>query len=194
VTTLYKPTGGGEGSLGWVDSTSFLAWTWDIHYGNHLIRAFNVETKKEVMWVKECFRAAAYAPSAGVLVFSISDTQEVWCQNDLGPGLYRVSKTDLSPVQIANVVPNLLEWSPEAGAFFGLALPPQPRKPRYLIRITPDGKVSEPIGNMEDLPVVSPDGKLWAWIDAGNDLNVADPEKATPVKIAESVGRTIWAR
>lgn len=194
VTTLYTPAGGGEGSLGWVDNTSFLAWSWDVQCGAGNIRAYNVETKQETVWVADHHQAAAFDPVSGTLLFAIGESFG-GCTSTLKPGLYRMTRDNPTPTLLsADLAVAVLQWSPVANGFAALLMPTG----ETLVFFNTAGDVSQPAMAPGQIPQFASNPAYWAWTEGEkNTLKVSGSggmNLASATTIAENVSGVIWVR
>jgi hypothetical protein len=156
VISLYKPSGGGESTLGWVDGNTVLVYGWSVICGSSSLRLVTIDPLKVTPLVPGCFTGVAYDRVSHAIVLSIDDI------TSQGPGqepkgLYLVG-LDGKLTRLASGDFGETGALSNAGAVWGY------NNKGSSVAYTLAGKaLSLPTNVPKDMPLVAPGGKVWAW-------------------------------
>jgi WD40 repeat protein len=189
IKTLYKPEGGGEGSLGWVDNITFLASSWYIVCGQRNLREVNIETGQQIVWFNYYFQNAAYSPENHILLVSVPDFGMECMPGQPQPGLYRISGPGAEPERIGDPVSHI-EWSPVTKSFFVTSVE-NGQAPLKVFSVTPDGKFSERLNGLIYVPQFSPDGNAWVTCFQG-PCSIATAPNFNPITFESHLREMTW--
>ena len=191
IISLYKPSGGGESTLGWVDANNVLVYGWSVVCGSSSLRLVTLDPLKVTTLVPGCFGSIAYDPGSHAIAMSIDDmTSQGPGQEQMG--LYLVGLdgklTRLNPGNFSSAAA-----LPNAGVVWGQAAKGSPAA--YSL----DGQaLSLPTNVLKDVPLVAPGGKVWAWSGGKYDnqpgLWVGSPGAGDAKKIFDGkISSPAWA-
>jgi len=161
VKTLYTPTSVNEIFVGWVTPTTFLVYSGDAMCGAHDLRTFDIESGREAARVVSYFNGDGVAMDAvsGTVIFS-ADEIVAGCNEDKTAGTFRLNLGELGTTQTTSEVARKIVFAPQVGAFFG-------QTETGAVEIKQDGTAAPLDSPARSVPLISPDGRFWAWHSDG---------------------------
>jgi hypothetical protein len=165
--SLYPvPEGSGnEFAAGWLDSATLVAHSFYMTCGFRDIRLVNLHTRKATSVWEGCFTSAAVAESGGSLLVATEGNFSRY-GTDIPAGLYRITLADPQPREILGVPIREVTWSKEANVFLAIA------SDGSVFEISESGDVQNLAIQAGELPLISPDGKSWVWINIKNGKGI----------------------
>jgi hypothetical protein len=160
VISLYPipDESGDEVSLGWVSPKQFLVYTWNVMCGTKNLRTYDVASgKTEVLW-ENFFSNVTFSPETGTALLSV-DEWTVDCNPGGSEGMFLLYSGQAMPLQVLDFGTSWMDWYPSAGVFLVMS-------ESKMFAVWPEGEVRRLVDAPgADMPVVSPDGRLWAFAE-----------------------------
>ncbi len=159
VTWLYETTGSGEELVGWRDAQTAVLDSWNPMCGSGNLRLYNIVTTEETILQADCFNSAAAGAWNGTdpspVMFSTSD------------GVYFLAGNSFQVQKVSDKPAGQVRWD----------------TPGYMfVARFDDGSISTVYSSdatqIYDAPFTAPSGRadvtmyglIWAWTDAGDEL------------------------
>jgi hypothetical protein len=190
---LYKPKSSGEIGLGWADANTYLVYSFSPVCGHYNLRAVGIQPLKVTTLFAGCFTDAAFNPTPGTTLLGISQGLADMCncaptKTNAGFYLLQLNGTlkQLNSGDVSNVT-----WLKNGGAAWGMLEGKGP------LLFNQAGQVMTlPSGLPASQPIVSADGKLWAWtgsaISKQPGVWIGSPEGGAPKVSDLPVSSAAW--
>lgn len=190
---LYKPKSSGEIGLGWADANTYLVYSFSPICGHYNLRAVGIQPLKVTTLFAGCFTDADFSPTTGTTLLGISQGLADMCNcapAKTNAGFYLLqlngSLKQFNPGDVSNVT-----WLKNGGAAWGLL----DGKGPLLFNQTGQA-MTLPAGLPASPPIVSADGKLWAWTAGAGSKQpgvwIGSPEGGAPKVSDLPVSSAAW--
>ncbi len=159
VISLYDiPKGsGGEETVGWLNDHTLVSLTWFITCGPSDLRLTDLSSRKSDVVFKGCVTAAAVAKGRGSVLFAQSLAIGQFVDNPQ-PGMFILTNSDRQPRLVSNADIRDIAWSAGSGSYLASWMDGS-----VLFAVSTAGNVRNLMDKVPQIPVVSPDGRYWAW-------------------------------
>lgn len=171
VKSIYDPNAeflsGDEAFIGWANDSTFLAESWDAICGRRDIRSYDIEALKLAVHWTGYFTDVAYAPEEHVLLVTVAN-EIADCPSEgrpaPEPGAYLIALSQSGATQVVAGDTTGVVWS-DVGTFYAV-------HGDSVVQITPLGDVLDVPAPTPTLPVVSSDGRYWAWVEGFGEIGL----------------------
>jgi hypothetical protein len=188
VISLPTPSGGGDTVVGWMDTHTYLVYSFNIYCGPHKLRLVDIDTLKETAIVANCLYSAALDPKSGNILYTSSnvDTND----SSVAPaGTYLLVKGQRVMKKLDDNAASDVSWNKDAGLFFV-------KQGKALVAYNAQGSsVQVPLMDGSVPPVISPASGMWSWININppySQLFVGLKEKQT-IQVDQGIlSNPIW--
>ncbi len=150
---------GDEVFLGWVSPSHFLVYTWNVVCGHKNLRTYDLSSGQTQMLWENFFSNVVLSPATGHVLVSV-DEWTVDCNPGGSEGLFLLNPGEAIPLKVLDVGNVWMDWYTSAGVFLV-------KDESRMFAIWPEGEVRRLVDAPgADLPIVSPDGRLWAFSES----------------------------